>query len=192
MSFLATAPDDGPPTPIPGPGPSVGEPALFGEVPLGDVVGPAGFAAPLGLMEREHIPGTVGSVTPVEGAAPDGSEEEPLVDPAALQDLAAGLDDPAVARDFARDYIKMWDSRYPSLAEALDRGDESASLDAVLSLKISSAMVGGIRLSRLARDIERAVRSGELEQARSLLPMVAEDGRKTMDILQTGQDLPGI
>lgn len=191
MSFLAMAPDDGPATPYPGPAWSAGGPAPFGEVPLSDLTGPAGFAAPLGSTEQGHVPGAAGSATPAKGAAADGSEEEPLVDPAALQDLGAGLDDAAVARDFARDYVKMWDSRYQSLAAALERGDEEASLDAVLSLKISSAMVGGIRLSRLAREIERAVRRGDMDRARSLLPTVADDGRKTIGIIQSGQDSPG-
>ena len=56
-------------------------------------------------------------------AVPDAA---PLVDPAALQDLGAQLESPAVAKGFARDYTKMWDQRYHALASALERGDPPA------------------------------------------------------------------
>lgn len=108
----------------------------------------------------------------------------PLVDPAALQDLGVQLDDPGVAKDFARDYTKMWQQRYSSLASALAGSDEVAALDAVLSLKTSSEMVGGIRLARLAAELEQAVRGGDMERARSLLGEVAERGSETVDELQ--------
>jgi hypothetical protein len=124
--------------------------------------------------------------------APDDGHAAPLVDPAALQELGAQLDNPVVAEDFARDYAKMWDGRYGSLAAALDRGDEAGSLDAVLSLKTSSAMVGGVRLARLAGDIEDAIRCGDMDRARSLLPEVAERGRETVNALQARQDLAEI
>ena len=160
MSFLATAPDEG----LPGQ--------------------PAGTGLP------ECGPGPIGMASLAAGTAPDGGEAAPLVDPSVLQDLGAGLDDPAAAGDFAKNYIKIWDQRRQSLATALERGDEAASLDAVLSVKISSAMVGGIRLSRIAGEVEDAIRDGDMARARSLLPEVEEHGRKTTDELQAGQGLP--
>ena len=45
------------------------------------------------------------------------------------------------------------------LATSLDSGDEAAALDAVLSLKTSSAMVGGVRLAELAGELEDAIRA---------------------------------
>lgn len=108
----------------------------------------------------------------------------PLVDPAALQDLGAQLDSPAVAKGFARDYTKMWDQRYRSLASALERGDLAGSMDAVLSLKTSSAMVGGLRLAQLAGELEDAIRAGDIDRALSLLCDVAERGGETVDELQ--------
>lgn len=108
----------------------------------------------------------------------------PLVDPAALQDLSVQLESPAVAKGFARDYAKMWEQRYRSLASALERRDEAASLDAVLSVRTSSEMVGGLRLAQLAGELEMAIRAGDLEHARSLLGDVAERGGETMDELQ--------
>ncbi len=108
----------------------------------------------------------------------------PLVDPAALQDLGAQLDSPAVAKGFARDYTRMWDQRYRSLASALERGDLAGSMDAVLSLKTSSAMVGGLRLAQLAGELESALRAGDMGHALSLLRDVAERGGETVDELQ--------
>lgn len=118
------------------------------------------------------------------GAAPAAPEEAPLVDPAALQDLGAQLDSPSVAKGFARDYAKMWDQRYNCLASALDRRDRAGSLEAVLSLKTSSAMVGGVQLARLAGELEDAVRGGDMERASSLLAEIAESGSETVDELQ--------
>lgn len=115
---------------------------------------------------------------------PAGVGESPLVDPAALQDLGSQLDCPAVAEGFARDYTNMWDHRYRSLAKSLERGDEAAALDAVLSLKTSSAMVGGIQLAALATELEDAIRLRDDERARLLLHKVAESGNDTVDELQ--------
>ena len=67
---------------------------------------------------------------------------------------------------------------------SLDSGDEAAALDAVLSLKTSSAMVGGVRLAELAGELEDAIRVGDADRARLLLREVAESGNETVDELQ--------
>jgi HPt (histidine-containing phosphotransfer) domain-containing protein len=113
----------------------------------------------------------------------------PLVDPSALEELGSQLDSPAVAKGFARDYTNMWDQRYQSLASSLDSGDQDAAMDAVLSLKTSSAMVGGVRLAQLARALEDAIRVRDADRARSLLCEVAESGNETVDELQLSYDL---
>lgn len=121
-------------------------------------------------------------------AAADGAAL-PLVDPAALQELGSQLDSPAVAEGFARDYANMWDHRYQALATSLDTGDDAAALDAVLSLKTSSAMVGGVRLAELAGELEDAIRGRETHRARTLLRAVAESGNDTVDQLQHSYEL---
>lgn len=108
----------------------------------------------------------------------------PLVDPAALQDLGSQLESPSLAKGFARDYARMWDNRYQCLASALERRDQAGSLEAVLSLKTSSAMVGGVQLAQLAGQLEDAVRSGDMDRARALLSDIAESGTETLDELQ--------
>ncbi|MDR7082213.1 hypothetical protein J2X01_001501 [Arthrobacter ginsengisoli] len=113
----------------------------------------------------------------------------PLVDPAALEELGSQLDSLAVAQGFARDYTMLWNHRYEALATSLDSGDEAAALDAVLSLKTASAMVGGIRLAELARELEDAIRGRDDELARSLLREVAASGNATVDELQLSYQL---
>jgi len=124
------------------------------------------------------------------GLAPEAAKDSvseatpPLVDPSALQELGSQLDSPAVAKGFARDYTNMWDRRYQSLASSLGSGDDAAALDAVLSLKTSSAMVGGVRLAELARELEDAIRVRDADLARLLLREVADSGNETVDELQ--------
>ncbi|MGP4031562.1 Hpt domain-containing protein [Pseudarthrobacter sp. 1C304] len=113
----------------------------------------------------------------------------PLVDPAALEELGSQLDSPAVAQVFARDYANMWDHRYHALAVSLDNGDHDAALDAVLSLKTSSAMVGGVRLAELAGELENAIRIRDTHRAQTLLSAVAESGNDTVDELQHSYEL---
>lgn len=131
------------------------------------------------------------STTPGSGAAPKATVQvvSPIVDPSALKDLESQLDSPAVAKGFARDYARMWDQRYQSLATSLDSGDETSALDAIPSLKTSSAMVGGVRLAELARELEDAIRTHDAHLARLLLREVAESGNHTVDELQLRHNL---
>lgn len=119
-----------------------------------------------------------GTVSPGQG------HELPLVDLAVLLDLEEQLDNPAVAREFARDYAAMWGHRYRSLAAAVDSQERAAALDAVISLKVASAMVGGLRLARLAEELEVVIRRGDLYNGEALLATVADHGSETVKALQ--------
>lgn len=110
--------------------------------------------------------------------------ELPLVDLAVLQDLEEQLAHPAVAQRFARDYATLWSQRHQKLAAALDRQDAAAALDAVISMKIASAMVGGLRLSRLAEQLEEFIRRGDLENGHALIAAVELHGCATVKELQ--------
>ncbi len=118
------------------------------------------------------------------GLTAPSPDATPLVDPGALQDLGEQVNSAAVAKGFARDYAQMWDQRYESLSTALDRRDQAAALDAVLSLKTSSSMVGGVRLAELAAELEELIRSGNLDDALPRLGEVAARGSETVDELQ--------
>ncbi|WP_426996570.1 Hpt domain-containing protein [Pseudarthrobacter sp. N5] len=115
---------------------------------------------------------------------PDNSDELPLVDPDILQELEDEVDGPRVAHRFARDYTEMWVQRYRRLTAAVDRQDRADALDAIISLKTSSAMVGGLRLARLAEDLEQIIRRGDFSAGRALVTAVADHGGQTVKELQ--------
>ena len=108
----------------------------------------------------------------------------PLVDAAVLEELDDELAGSGLAQRFARDYAAMWDQRYARLAAAVDNQDSDTALDAVISLKITSAMVGGLRLAKLAELLESMIRLGDFGQGRMLMERVALDGGQTVSELQ--------
>lgn len=110
-------------------------------------------------------------------------DRTPLVDPDVLHDLEDQLDSPAAARAFVRDYVAVWDERDSRLSSAIARRNQAASLDAVLSLKITSTMVGATQLVSLAKALERLLREGRLEEAEAALPQVHRCGLRTMRAL---------
>lgn len=116
----------------------------------------------------------------------------PLVDAAVLEELEEELAGTGMAQRFARDYAALWNQRYSRLAAAVQRHDGDSALDAAISLKISSAMVGGLRLARLAELLEAMIRSGDFGQGQVLMERVAQDGSLTVTelrstyILETG------
>jgi hypothetical protein len=108
----------------------------------------------------------------------------PLVDAAVLEELDDELAGSGLAQRFARDYAAMWDQRYAKLAAAVDSQDVDSALDAVISLKITSTMVGGLRLAKLAELLETMIRLGDFGQGRMLMERVALDGGQTVSELQ--------
>lgn len=77
-----------------------------------------------------------------------------LVDPAVLHALRSELGDTSVTSAFVRKYVAMLPLRVSRLRHALDEGNMDDAVDAVLSLKTSSDMVGAVCLHRLAADLE--------------------------------------
>jgi HPt (histidine-containing phosphotransfer) domain-containing protein len=130
---------------------------------------------------------------PREGATagPDPVESRttaallPLVDPAVLEELEDELAGSGLAQRFARDYAALWDKRLARRAAAVDNRDGESALDAAISLKISSAMVGGIRLARLAELLEALIRQGDFSGGRVLMKQVVADGGRTVAQLQS-------
>ncbi|KRE47751.1 hypothetical protein ASG92_10065 [Arthrobacter sp. Soil736] len=105
------------------------------------------------------------------------------MDPAVLEELAEQLQSPDVAHRFARDYAALWEQRQHRLTTALEGQDRAAALDAVISLKISSAMVGGKRLAGIAGKLQSLIQAGDLHSGQALLPVVADSGRATVNEL---------
>lgn len=100
-----------------------------------------------------------------------------------LQELADQLGGRYLAVKFAKDYIGLWEQRERRLTASLDEQDSDAALDAVISMKVSSAMVGALRLEGLARALEAAIRGGDFSGG-SVLALIAVHGRATVDALQ--------
>ncbi len=109
----------------------------------------------------------------------------PLLDAAVLEELEDELAGSGLAQRFARDYATMWDQRRSRLAAAVDSQDTASALDAAISLKISSAMVGGMRLARLAELLEALIRQGDFSGGRVLMQQVVADGGRTVAQLQS-------
>jgi HPt (histidine-containing phosphotransfer) domain-containing protein len=109
----------------------------------------------------------------------------PLIDAAVLDELEDELAGTGLAKRFARDYAAMWDQRYSRLAAAVYSQDSESALDAAISLKISSAMVGGVRLAKLAELLETLIRLGDFGQGKVLMERVAMDGGLTITELQS-------
>lgn len=109
----------------------------------------------------------------------------PLVDAAVLAELEDELAGSGLAQRFARDYAAMWDVRLARLGTAVQSRDGDSALDAVISLKISSAMVGGVRLAKLAELLEGLIRQGDFVQGQAMMAGVAQDGARTVSELQS-------
>lgn len=109
-----------------------------------------------------------------------GADRTPLVDANVLHDLEDQLNSASAARAFVRDYVAVWDERDARISSAIARRNQAASLDAVLSLKITSTMVGATQLVSLATNLEALLREGKLEEAAAALPQVHRCGLRTM------------
>lgn len=82
-----------------------------------------------------------------------------LVDHTVLTELQAELGgDPAIISTFVRNYVELLPWRVDRLHQALEKLDIEDAMDAVLSLKTSSHMVGAICMNRLATELEISIR----------------------------------
>lgn len=144
---------------------------------------PPAAAAPNAGITAAALPG---AASPDNGTVDDkpASSQLPLLDLTVLQELEAELASPAVARTFARDYTEIWGQRYGHLNTAVDAEDVADALDAVISLKIASAMVGALRLAELAETVQGLIRSGDWDYCQELMPLVKAQGNETMRELQ--------
>ena len=87
-------------------------------------------------------------------------------DEAALRRMTREVDDRAFAWLFASRYRQMLIGRVARITTALQQLDVEAALDAALSLKVSSLIVGTFELADLARKVEVEVRRHDVTAAR--------------------------
>jgi HPt (histidine-containing phosphotransfer) domain-containing protein len=109
----------------------------------------------------------------------------PLVDLTVLSALEQQLNDPGPAKAFAQDYVTGFGDRYLRLTSSIGNADLPAALDAALSLRSSSTMVGATRLSAMAARFESAVITADLETARRVLPEIERCGLDTISDLES-------
>jgi histidine phosphotransfer protein HptB len=132
---------------------------------------------------------------------PSDDADRPLVDQSVLDRLRAELEeDEGYCSVFVGNFIDYLPHRIGHLKLALTTGDLDGSVDAVLSLKTSSQMVGAERLAGLAGALEGAIRTEGLDAdaavvvlpklAASFLRPISRCSRQTMNRLQA-QCSPG-
>ncbi|WP_091465829.1 Hpt domain-containing protein [Paenarthrobacter nitroguajacolicus] len=113
-----------------------------------------------------------------------------LVDPTVLTELQAELGgDQAIISTFVRNYVDLLPWRVDRLHHALEKFDIEDAMDAVLSLKTSSHMVGAICMSRLATELEINIRllpgPAHLDELRALVNEIEHFVSATIRELET-------
>ena len=113
------------------------------------------------------------------------------VDAEVLRDLEEQLAGPWILQRFIHDYVSLWQRRHETLADAIERQDTEAALDAAISLKVSSSMVGATSLARLAQKLQETIQAGNFPAGEELLSAVGVCGRATANELVAGHTKPG-
>ncbi|WP_017197699.1 Hpt domain-containing protein [Arthrobacter sp. M2012083] len=113
-----------------------------------------------------------------------------LVDPTVLTELQAELGgDHNIISAFVRNYAKLLPWRVDRLRHALEKLDMEDAMDAILSLKTSSHMVGAICMSRLATELEISIRllpnAAHMDELRPLVNEIGHFVSATIRELET-------
>jgi hypothetical protein len=88
----------------------------------------------------------------------------PVLDDGPLQALKDEAGD-AVARAFMEEYLLMLPLRAAKVIKGLAAEDIEPGIEALISLKVSSAMAGALRLEGYCGSLERALRRGHVPDA---------------------------
>lgn len=111
---------------------------------------------------------------------PEGTGHPPLLDPTALDDLLAELDQDETALDgFVDAFLQHWPERLLRTEASISAGDSGGILDCALSIKVASEMVGATWLSYCGGELESMARSGRLDGAAILLESLRTIGDET-------------
>jgi HPt (histidine-containing phosphotransfer) domain-containing protein len=85
-----------------------------------------------------------------------------------IHQLARDLDNPGIAFRFLGDYLSLLPQRLERILTALADEDGEAAMDSVLSLKITSAMIGAHEPDNTCRALEASLKNGDFKLARVL------------------------
>lgn len=104
----------------------------------------------------------------------------PLVCTETLSSLADSLDGgTASTRSFVCRFIEMWPGRFQRIHEAVAAKHADDAMDAALSLRSSSIMVGAAQLGELASDLVRMLGSGPGSVSSRQLQILEQCGNST-------------
>ena len=91
-------------------------------------------------------------------------ESVPVYDPLKLMELADEAGE-IVAQRFINEYLALLPHRQDRILAKLALGDDETAMDAVLSLKTTSAMVGAVRLSGYCQHLQDQMALGNVAEA---------------------------
>jgi HPt (histidine-containing phosphotransfer) domain-containing protein len=91
-----------------------------------------------------------------------------------LQSLAEELGNPAPALRFLSKYLAMLPQRVDRIVHAVDEHDAEETTTALLSLRISSAMVGAVETEHQCRAMESMIREDHFDDAAHALPTLRQ------------------
>lgn len=112
------------------------------------IVHPAGYIGDHGKYTRQQ-----------EQKMTESPATQPFVDDAVLARLREDLQpDTGICDGFINNYMGLLPARRSRINQTVESMDAEAALDAVLSLKTSSLMVGASRLGIIARNLESTLR----------------------------------
>jgi HPt (histidine-containing phosphotransfer) domain-containing protein len=86
---------------------------------------------------------------------------EAVFHPGALLNLAAQLQCTAIPRSYALTFLEMLQTRVDRILSAIGNNNVEAAMDAILSLKVNSHMVGGLAMEQACCTLERHLRNGK-------------------------------
>jgi HPt (histidine-containing phosphotransfer) domain-containing protein len=90
---------------------------------------------------------------------PDAGQDLPVLDDGALQNLKDEAGE-AVAQQYMEEYLVMLPLRAAKIFKGLTRGDAETTLEAIISLRVSSGMAGAQRLEAYCGTLESALKQG--------------------------------
>ncbi len=109
----------------------------------------------------------------------NNGQDLPALSDGALQDLKDDVGE-VVARAYVQEYLIMLPLRAAKVFNALSRENTAESLDAVVSLRTSSAMAGALRLESYCRDLEIGLRHGQVPDVSAVKVVLAANIRQVI------------
>ncbi|GEP39580.1 hypothetical protein NPS01_32430 [Nocardioides psychrotolerans] len=95
-------------------------------------------------------------------------------DPRDLDRLAVDVSHWPFMVSFAQKYRRLLPQRVTRIVSATERGDLDQAMDATLSLRVASSIVGALELVEMARYIETRLRAGDLVGAYARARLLAD------------------